>query len=466
MSTSPPNMYDSVGKLPILLPANEKPSVSELGVVGPQTLVASLRKPYHSKRTHSKSRKGCLSCKTRKVKCDEAQPTCRRCFVREAECVYPPTTTSSIARPSRTVGHSPQSRSSSHSPGSSSPASSDSLLSPFLCAGTGRDSADLRLLWFYTTSSYNLPIGPQSGERADRLDNVLKIKLPQLAFENSFLMDCVLATAALQLRLLDQDVSTSRALQYRARGIEGYRQAILEPSEQTTPALALCSILIANISTDMFRDKEVHEICIVDWMMIWRGINTLISVVTSEKLQQLGVVEPFMRPDIDLIQSGSYIPDYLIQMVFSIGPDDPEYADANTYYVALQYLGSLFAELSRGIGSLLILRTLTWLTVIPKSFVELCRTFQPRALVILAHFLIFLKLLGGRWWAAQGIGQREITCLLLNLSGAWHEQLYLPRQALSVNSELGLARLLLDDPEWEIPEKVPNQTTDCKLSCP
>jgi hypothetical protein len=153
-------------------------------------------------------------------------------------------------------------------------------------------------------------------------------------------------------------------------------------------------------------------------------------------------------------------------MVFSIGPDDAEYADANTYYVTLQYLGSLFAELSRGIGSLLVLRTLTWLTVIPKSFVEVCRTFRPRALVILAHYLIFLKLLGGRWWAAQGIGQREITSILLNLGGTWHEQLFLPRQALSVNSELGLARLLLDDPEWEIPEKTPNQTTDCKLSCP
>jgi hypothetical protein len=322
------------------------------------------------------------------------------------------------------------------------------------------------LLWFYTTSSYNLPIGPQSGERADRLDNVLKIKLPQLAFENPFLMDCVLATAALQLRLLDQDVSTSRALQYRARGIEGYRRAILEHNEQTTPALALCSILIGNISTDMFRDKEVHEICIVDWMMIWRGINAVFSIVTSEKLQQLGLVEPFMRPDIDLIQSGSCVPDYLTHMVFSIGPDDAEYGDANTYYVTLQYLGSLFAELSRGIGSLLVLRTLTWLTVIPKSFVEVCRTFRPRALVILAHYLIFLKLLGGRWWAAQGIGQREITSILLNLGGTWHEQLFLPRQALSVNSELGLARLLLDDPEWEIPEKTPNQTTDCKLSCP
>ena len=49
---------------------------------------AEPEKPFHSKRPHKKSRRGCINCKTRKVKCDEARPVCRSCHLRKVECVY------------------------------------------------------------------------------------------------------------------------------------------------------------------------------------------------------------------------------------------------------------------------------------------------------------------------------------------------------------------------------------------
>ncbi|KAJ5626650.1 hypothetical protein N7528_004077 [Penicillium herquei] len=39
--------------------------------------------------THTKSRNGCLTCKSRRVKCDEEQPVCGACSVRGDECVFP-----------------------------------------------------------------------------------------------------------------------------------------------------------------------------------------------------------------------------------------------------------------------------------------------------------------------------------------------------------------------------------------
>ncbi|KAF9893589.1 hypothetical protein FE257_010901 [Aspergillus nanangensis] len=43
---------------------------------------------YHSRRPHRKSRAGCVTCKQRKVKCDETKPYCVRCQKHGATCVY------------------------------------------------------------------------------------------------------------------------------------------------------------------------------------------------------------------------------------------------------------------------------------------------------------------------------------------------------------------------------------------
>ncbi|GAB7328153.1 hypothetical protein MBLNU13_g00182t1 [Cladosporium sp. NU13] len=42
-------------------------------------------------RKHTKSRKGCLACKARKVKCSETLPACAHCTRLDIECVYPHT---------------------------------------------------------------------------------------------------------------------------------------------------------------------------------------------------------------------------------------------------------------------------------------------------------------------------------------------------------------------------------------
>ncbi|KAL7948794.1 hypothetical protein V8C42DRAFT_312348 [Trichoderma barbatum] len=45
------------------------------------------REPRQRKR-HAKSRAGCLSCKSSRVKCDEIRPTCARCAARNVPCQY------------------------------------------------------------------------------------------------------------------------------------------------------------------------------------------------------------------------------------------------------------------------------------------------------------------------------------------------------------------------------------------
>ncbi|KAL4877877.1 hypothetical protein BJY04DRAFT_197013 [Aspergillus karnatakaensis] len=41
------------------------------------------------KRPHTKSRGGCFSCKSRRIKCQETKPSCANCIHKDLECVYP-----------------------------------------------------------------------------------------------------------------------------------------------------------------------------------------------------------------------------------------------------------------------------------------------------------------------------------------------------------------------------------------
>ncbi|KAM0470336.1 hypothetical protein ACHAPX_009954 [Trichoderma viride] len=52
------------------------------------TLLTSISKEYKHRRSHEKSRKGCLRCKKQRKKCDEVLPVCTRCKKRNHECQY------------------------------------------------------------------------------------------------------------------------------------------------------------------------------------------------------------------------------------------------------------------------------------------------------------------------------------------------------------------------------------------
>ena len=123
------------------------------------------------------------------------------------------------------------------------------------------------------------------------------------------------------------------------------------------------------------------------------------------------MVQLFFRPPIDLDQSSLHIPNNLLFLVASpvasASPlpgadeydtdDDPD-ATRTAYYQALQFIGSLHRELRNDVpGPRLILRVLTWFTFLPDRFVRLASARRPRALLIMAHYLMFVKLIQNIW---------------------------------------------------------------------
>ena len=431
-------------------------------------------RPYHSKRPHKKSRTGCKSCKTRKVKCDETRPACRSCRLRKTECVYPspqPSRGPSSSAGGRSVRdhESPKpdlSGSSDASP--PAPFSSAALVSgrkhhavrhpsdpddvsiitePLFLPETTRDDFDMRLLWFYTiATSGSFSLEPEQSP----VRNLMRTGVVQLAFRTPFLMQSIFALAALHIQALGQEIDPNRALAYRAASFEGYRKAVEEADPETFPALLVNSLLLTALSSQTFRDPSSKDLYIIDWMAVWRGIGLMIDLMGPRKIAEAGLSILFYRPPINLETPTYTIPDQLFFMVSSIEPDDVDYPDTHTYYATLRCMGALYYSLKQGLDPTMCLRIVTWLTFIPYPFIELSRQKRPRALVILAYYGVFLKIADSLWWY-KDIGQRIVCDICRYLGPDWVDLLKVPRLAMQNNDPFDLARIILEDPDWTSP---------------
>ncbi|KAF4335644.1 sterol regulatory element-binding ECM22 [Fusarium beomiforme] len=424
------------------------------------------KKSCHSKRPHKKTRTGCYKCKARKVKCDEARPTCGSCKLRKAECIYPVPKGPSSALPYTTAttldaspgvlaasypfvhGGSPSGSSSSSATITGKQALVLNAHFPFfaqpLWHPSNIDAVDMKLLWFYTTStssSFSVA-GP-----GNPMDDLLKGRVVQIAFETPFLMDALFALSYLHMHNLNQKCEPSRALGYRAHFLEGYRRAVETAASETYVAVLASALFLTVLSSQAFREENSQELYILDWMVVWRGIGIIIDQMGVEDMFDTGMYPLFERPAIDLEASTASIPNHLLFMVSSIRPDDPDYPNIAIYLETLNYLGSLYMYLKQGFSPVMNLRIISWFTFLRHDFISLAHQRQPRALVILAYYAAFLKLIKSIWWL-KGVGERSLNDLCNYLGSEWASLLFVPQAARGVDNELDLARIILQDPNW------------------
>ncbi|KAI0595832.1 hypothetical protein F4775DRAFT_344021 [Biscogniauxia sp. FL1348] len=449
-------------------------SLRSLGSLESEPAISSndTSKPYYSKRPHKKSRAGCRQCKRRKVKCDEAKPSCKACTLRKETCVYPdaakpaPAPSPAPTQAPTQAQSQPQARTQSaqsappYSNSSAAAASPDSsvesavfdpgamvITEPLFRPGEMADSVDMKLLWFYTTKTfYSFSINTG---RSPVIDHVLKVKVVEYAFQSPFLMDCLMALSALHLQSLDQPVPPQRLAAYRARAFEGYRTAIEAANPTDFPALLVCSLLMCALSSQMFREQNDKHIYIIDWMQVWRGISLIVDIISPTSIQESGMAVLFYRPPIDLERSTQYIPNNLLFMITSIKYGDADYEHQKTYYDFLRYFGSLYMELvEHGFSPIMDLRIITFLTFVPKPFYPLAREHRPRALVLLAYYLCFVKLLkDGVWWW-QGISDREIKVICEEVGPGWSHLLRVPQMVMEAQTKLEVAKLIINNHNW------------------
>ncbi|KAK4155238.1 hypothetical protein C8A00DRAFT_42120 [Chaetomidium leptoderma] len=422
-------------------------------------------KPFHPKRPHRKSRAGCRNCKTRKVKCDEGRPTCRTCTARNESCVYM-AVSRRASPPSPPSPPSPASAASS--PGKEPASTLVPIVARHAAAATvpqqplfipsGHSELDMRLLWFYSTVTYTSFSTGALQQRS--VDVVLKVDVVQHAFANPFLMNCILGLSAQHINHLgleNMGISKSHEIYYRAMAFETYRKAVAAAEPATFPAMLATALLLCGLATHVFRGDEAVPLSIMDWMMLWKGIGAIIEVTKFPRLVKSGIARLIFRPEVDFDASSRCLPSYLLFMLSSIKEGDPEFPLVPRYYKALQYLGSLYRELRNGFSQMLLLRIVTFVTYLDKPFIENARERRPRALIILAHYLVFAKFRVKTCWWMEGMSDHEIPNISRFLGPEWAHLLRVPMAALLLDDDKDIARLLLDDPSWDVPTKMEDE---------
>jgi Fungal specific transcription factor domain len=382
--------------------------------------------------------------------CDEAQPICTFCEKRNLKCVYP-------VRQERTKLLTPPASSASASPTRNvSPFGNDEIMElalatqliippwtppPTLVTSTGSLSlTDMQLLHHWSTVTCNtLAIG-------EAANSTLQMVVPQLAFENDFLLNGILGIASLDMERLNPD---SRDLQnqttlYRGRAVADFRRALtqIEPGTRNYEAALVMSILLVVLySPNPPTDED--ELIILKWLIFYRGLSVVINMASFPKIIMAGAVGPFFRRELTQLKIGPVVPKVLVSMLQEIDIMDPDFLMLEHYCKVLDALGILYASLKQdGLGPELYIRIVSWCSYVNQEFTNCATERKPRAIIIMAHYLVFIKVIKGLWWL-EGIPDRDIGRIGKSLGKKWLPYLEVPLQASTMTDKDEIAALLL-----------------------
>ncbi|KAI3602383.1 c6 transcription [Moniliophthora roreri] len=140
-------------------------------------------------KSHTKSRSGCLTCKQRRVKCDEVHPICGSCNRRNTDCVWPDSMKSADSPTSQSEEPSLPLVRQSHNP---SPSPSSQLLLPSMLL----DMTSLKLMHHYSlVTSTTLQHNPSALF-------VHQFVIPGMAFREPPIMHALFALTSIHLHSL------------------------------------------------------------------------------------------------------------------------------------------------------------------------------------------------------------------------------------------------------------------------
>ncbi|KAG9236150.1 hypothetical protein BJ875DRAFT_241514 [Amylocarpus encephaloides] len=405
---------------------------------------------FVTKRAHKKSRAGCQTCKTKRVKCDEAVPKCGFCEKRDFTCLYTHKSPRSSSSSTSSLSPSPN----GFHPEDRFPADGietmddesefwSLVIAPQPVAKIttplgALTPTDLRLMHHWSTSTWNtLAIGKESS-------NLLLVDIPPLAFENEYLLNCILGIASLHREHGNpgNEVDRKTTAVYRVKALNGFRQAIAHADSKPLnweAALIMAILLLCLCSKDHIYNEDLT---VVNWLVFYRGLSAIITMKSYEAVRRT-LVSPIFQREITKLRIVPVIPTILINLLEGIGPLDPDFEFLEHYCQALDSLGILYASLRQdGIAPELWIRVVTWPSFTKQPFAECGKERRPRALVLLAHFLCFVKLIKGLWWL-ENMPDTEIRMIMDIIGPQWERYMLVPLEAITLPKKEDIANLLL-----------------------
>jgi hypothetical protein len=312
---------------------------------------------------------------------------------------------------------------------------------PTLTTSSGSMSlTDMRLLHHWSTVTCN---NVAIGEGAFR---TLQLTVPQLSFENDFLLNGILGVASLDMERLNPD---SQSVQkqtniYRGRATANFRQALpgIEPGTRSYEAALIMSILLVVLYSPS-PSLEEDELIIIKWLIFYRGLSAIINMTSFPKAVLGGSVGSFFQRQLTELKIGPVVPKLLVSMLRDVDLMDNDFLKLEYYCKVLDDLGILYASLKQdGLGPELYIRVVSWCSYVGKEFTDFAMERRPRAIIIMAHYLVFIKLVRNLWWL-EGIPDRDIGRIVEMLGPRWLPYLEVPSLASKMTDKEEIAALLL-----------------------
>ena len=311
---------------------------------------------------------------------------------------------------------------------------------PALMTSSGSLSlGDMRLLHHWSTlTAPNLAIG-------EAANSTLQLVVPQLAFENDFLLNGLLGVASLDLERLNpnsQELEKQTVL-YRGKAVADFRQALtrIQPGTRSYEAALVMSILLVVLYSPEVPTSE-DELIIIKWLIFYRGLRVVINMSSFAKVVLAGSVEPFFRRELTELKIGPVVPKLLVSMLQEVDIMDPDFLVLEHYCKVLDSLGILYASLKQdGLGPALYIRVVSWCSYVDQEFTDCATQRRPRALILMAYYLVFIKMIKGLWWL--DFADRDITRIVKSLGPRWLPYLEVPLQASLMTDKDEIAAMLL-----------------------
>ncbi|KAI0110937.1 hypothetical protein GGR51DRAFT_510571 [Nemania sp. FL0031] len=323
------------------------------------------------RRAHRKSRLGCKTCKSRKIKCDERKPACGNCIKHNVECDFAVPRVQAL------------------------PASS-SLLDLNL--------DHLELLHNYTTSTY------ATLSESPALRDFYRITAVQLGLKCDYVMRALLAISSLQLayyRPHMREHYQSVAMHHHQIASRVAINLMQDVNPSTAENLFLFSTLTIFYAFGCPRRDDhlllVGEGEIPSWLLLHQGTRALTELASAQVDNPLA---PLFKHGADRWrareiqrQTTSSAHQHLDRLQTLIEHDELDEMLRNTYTQAITELHKSFLAMNCDTGRTYdVMDLFVWVFEVAEDFLPLLRAPTQNAVTILAFFCVLLKGLKSQWW--------------------------------------------------------------------
>ncbi|KAF7134194.1 hypothetical protein CNMCM5793_005922 [Aspergillus hiratsukae] len=387
------------------------------------------------RRPHRKSRHGCVECKRRRVKCDEARPACSNCVKRRTQCEYDSSGSFLWAD-----GRS-QSRTGSNKSASEGPQEQESLHDTAISFGilgklgghgaatqyslTGLNLCDLELMVQWCNETY------RSFSRNEQTDRIWRAGVPEEALSYPFLMHGILALSALHIARTRADHRydyVSIAVAHQDQALTLFREQLHDINPSNAKAMFAFASIVAVYAFGYPHPPDAKDPWdyiddLLQVLILSRGVHQVLSTASSSiKDSDFGPIVQFDKYEVNLPDDILFALGKLQDANKSIGETDSTH-DTSVYEDTIDKWADMTGAVYSGLTFVAV--ACRWAIRLQPRYVDCLRERKPLALVILAYYCAILHRLRHNWCLDEW-GPRVSKALWLVLDERWRPLIYWP----------------------------------------